>query len=171
MHCYSHYQVQGAYAHLDQKTCQDLDEALAAACAIRYYDDYLHLAVPYIFFMHLLPEPPDGFVKSFLSLALILFVYLYPIFIALIRYWKKLIFSCIILTDDKNAFNRHGRLCKKRRQQQPCLYIKVFTSNTNPSESPFSWDTDGIPFIIDNSATAIISNERKLLQAPLYEQR
>ena len=84
MHCYFHYQVQGVYAHLNQKIFQDIDEALAAACAIRYYDDPLHLAVPYLFFMDLLPERPDGFVKSFLSLALILFVYLYPVFIALI---------------------------------------------------------------------------------------
>ena len=101
MHCYSHYQVQGAYAHLNQKICQDLDEALAAACTIRYYDDPLHLDVPYLLFMDLLPEPPDRFVKSFLSLALIIFVYLYPIFIALIQYWTKLICSCIILSDDK----------------------------------------------------------------------
>ena len=102
-----------------------------------------------------------------LSLALILFVYLYPIFIALIRYWTKLICYCIILSDDKNSFNRLGRLHKKRQQQQTVLYIKVFTLNTNPSESPFSWDTDGIPFIIDNSTTAIISNERKLFTGPL----
>ena len=121
MHFYSHYQVQGAYAHLKQTICQDLDEALAAACTIKYYDDPLHLAVLYLIFMDLLPEPPDRFVKSFLSLALILFVYLYPIFIALIRYWTKLISSSIILSDDKNVFNHHGRCRKKRWQQQPCL--------------------------------------------------
>ena len=64
-------------------------------------------------------------------------------------------------------FNRHGRRRNKRRQQQPCLYIKVFTSNTNPSEALFSWDNDGIPFIFDNSAIAIIINERKLFTGPL----
>ena len=36
-----------------------------------------------------------------------------------------------------------------------------------PSESTFTWDTDGIPFIVDNSATAIISNVRKLFTGPL----
>ena len=66
MNCYSHYQVQGAYAQLNQTVCQDLDEVLAAACTIKYYNDPLHLAVTYLFFMNLLPEPPDGFVKSFL---------------------------------------------------------------------------------------------------------
>ena len=84
MHCYSHYQVQEAYVHLNQTIFQDLDEALAAACTIKSHDDTLHLAVPYPFFMDLLPEHQDGFVKSLLSLALIIFVYLYPIFIALI---------------------------------------------------------------------------------------
>ena len=63
MHYYYHYQVQGVYGHLNQTICQDLDEALAAACAIRYYDDPLHMVVPYLFFLNLLPEPPDGFVK------------------------------------------------------------------------------------------------------------
>ena len=52
VHCYSHYQVQGEYAHLNQMICQDLDEALAAACTIKYYDDPLHLAVPYLFFIN-----------------------------------------------------------------------------------------------------------------------
>ena len=47
------------------------------------------------------------------------------------------------------------------------MYIKVFTLNANPSESPFSWETDRIPFIIDNSSTAIISNECKLFTGPL----
>ena len=63
MNCYSYYQVHVAYTHLNQTICQDLDEALAAACTIKYYDDSLHLAVPYLFFMDLLPEPPDVFVK------------------------------------------------------------------------------------------------------------
>ena len=57
------------------------------------------------------------------------------------------------------------------RQQQPCLYIKVITSNDNPSESQFSWDTDGIPFIIENSATAIIGNDRKLFTGPLVPKK
>ena len=58
-HVYSHYQIQGAFAHLNQKTCKDFDEALAEACAIKYYEDPLHLALPYQLFVNLLPEPPD----------------------------------------------------------------------------------------------------------------
>ena len=68
---------------------KDLDEAVAEATVIHYCDDPLHLAVPYMFFMEKLPEPPDGLTKSTLSLALILFVYLYPVFKALIQYYIK----------------------------------------------------------------------------------
>ena len=87
IHCYSYYQVQGAFTHLNQQKFKDLDEALLQVCAIKYYDDPLHLAIPYMFFMDLLPELLDGFVKSIISLALILFVYLHPIFMALIKFW------------------------------------------------------------------------------------
>ena len=68
--------------------------------------------------------------------------------------------------------------------QQKCIYParktspQVATTNPKPAHQsihiwcrpklpPFTWDTDGIPFIIDNSATAIISNMRKLFTGPL----
>lgn len=47
------------------------------------------------------------------------------------------------------------------------LHIKVLTTATDPSETLFSWDTNGIPFIIDNSATAVITNERVMFAGPL----
>ena len=166
MHCLSHYQVKGAFAHLNQKAVQDLDEALAAACAITYYDDPLHLAVPYIFFMDLLPEPPDGCIKSSLFLTLILFVYLFPIFKALLKHWTTLLLSRIILSDDRNVFVRYGRR-KRKTKRVTCLHIRLCATDADPGDSPFSWDTDGIAFIIDNSATVIISNERKLFTGPL----
>eukprot|EP00957_Ditylum_brightwellii_P171575 13062347-Ditylum_brightwellii.AAC.1 len=48
--------------------------------------------------------------------------------------------------DIRNIFIRHGRKC-------PTLHIKLFTTHTNPDENALSWDTDGVPFVIDNSAT------------------
>jgi hypothetical protein len=54
----------------------------------------------------------------------------------------------------------------------PTLHIKMFTTKANQSdENAFSWDTDGIPFVIDNSATGIISNVRKLFVGPLTPTR
>ena len=43
----------------------------------------------------------------------------------------------------------------------PTFHIQKFTA-ARPNDNPSSWDTDGIPFAVDNSATAIISNKRKL---------
>ena len=83
--CFSFYQVQGAHAHLNQKSEKDLDQAVAAATTLVFYDDPLHLAVPYIYFLKMVPEPPDGLMRSTLSLALILLVYLYPILRGLVR--------------------------------------------------------------------------------------
>ena len=74
--CCSYYQVQGDHAHLHQKMNKDLDEAVATTPVIHYCDDSLHLAVTYLFFVEVLPDPPDGLTKSTLYLALILFLYL-----------------------------------------------------------------------------------------------
>jgi hypothetical protein len=134
MCCYSHYQVQGAHAHLNQKINKDLDETVSAATAIKYYDDPLHLEIPYQFFMEMLPEPPDGLTKSILSLTLIIFVYLYPVFKALTKYYLKLIGSYTILSEDKNVFIQCGQHRRKRRKLLPHLHIKMYTADTNPND-------------------------------------
>ena len=68
--CFSFYQVQGTHAHLNQKTEKDLDRAVAAATAIVFYDDPLHLAVPCIYCLKMLPKPPNGVLRSILSLII-----------------------------------------------------------------------------------------------------
>ena len=54
-------------------------------------------------------------------------------------------------------------------ETNPCLsYIsKTFQPNASSVKSAFSWDTDGIIFVLDNSDTAIMCNERKLYPDPL----
>ena len=47
----------------------------------------------------------------------------------------------------------------------------MYATAADPNEKAFSWDTDGIPFVVDNSETAIISNERRLFQGPLTPTR
>ena len=49
----------------------------------------------------------------------------------------------------------------------PKLHIKAFAANTSSGDSAFSWDTDGIPFVVDNYATEIMCDERKLFTGPL----
>jgi len=71
-YCHSFYQVQGAFAHLNQSPEKDLDEAVHAATAFVFYDDPLRLAVPYEYLFKRLPEPPHGMLNPFLTHGVIM---------------------------------------------------------------------------------------------------
>ena len=47
----------------------------------------------------------------------------------------------------------------------------MYATVADPNEKAFSWDTYGIPFVVDNSATSIISNERRLFHRHLTPTR
>ena len=47
----------------------------------------------------------------------------------------------------------------------------MYAPAADPNEKSFSWDTYGIPFVVDNSAKAIISNERRLFHSHLTPTR
>ena len=61
--CFSSYPMQWAYAHLNQRHEKYLDEAVAAATTLVFYDDPLRLAVPYVFLLEMLPDPPNVLLK------------------------------------------------------------------------------------------------------------
>ena len=46
------------------------------------------------------------------------------------------------------------------------MHVSVFTTK-RPNEESFDWDTDGLPFVVENSATAIICNVRKVFTGNL----
>ena len=47
----------------------------------------------------------------------------------------------------------------------------MYATAADPNEKTFSWDTYGISFVVDNSATVIISNERRLFHGHLTTTR
>ena len=47
----------------------------------------------------------------------------------------------------------------------------MYATSADPNEKKFSWDTDGIPFVVDNSATSIIRNEHILFHGHLNPTR
>ena len=170
-YCHSYYQIKGAYAHLNESSAKDLDEAVHAAKAIIYYDDPLRMAIPYEFLLKRLPKPPDGITKGLLSLSLIISIYSWIVAKGLTRLWYQLVTAHLFKKDTHNIFVRFGRKRRHKSRQLPTLHIKMFTTHANPDENAFSWDTDGIPFVIDNSATGIICNVRKLFVGPLQPTR
>ena len=143
----SYYQVKGVYSHLNQRHEKDLDEAVAAATTIVYYNDTLQLAVTNVYIFEILPEPPDGLLKSNLSLTLILILYLYPILRGL---------TCLC-TRSLIAYMSQLKL--------PTLHIRMYATAAKPNEKAFSWYTDGIQFVVDNYATSIISNGCRLFHS------
>ena len=101
----------------------------------------------------MLPEPPDGLLKSIFSLTLILIVYLEPILRGLTCLWKR------------------SLIAQMSQRKFPTLHIRMYATDADPNEKALSWDTYGIPFVVDNSATAIISNKRRLLHGHLTPTR
>ena len=51
------------------------------------------------------------------------------------------------------------------------LHIRMYATAAEPNEKDSPWDTDGIPFVVDNSAKSIISNERRLFHKHLNPRR
>ena len=171
-YCHSYYQVQGAFAHLHQNPDKDLNEAVDAATRVVYFDDPLRLTVPYNYFLERLKEPPDGILKSAFALGLIVFAFSLPITIGLMRLWSNILSARMLRADNRNIFVSHGR--RRRRKTRPLkrLHIRLFAAKANTSDrNAISWDTDGIAFVIDNSATGIICNVRKLFPGPLVPTR
>ena len=113
-YCHSYYQVHGAYAHLNQRRENDLDEAVIEANTVMYYDDPLRISTPYEYLAKRLPRPPDGHVKAALSLGLIVLIYLIPILKGLITLWMRLIAAHLFKNDARNIFIRHVRRRRKK---------------------------------------------------------
>ena len=169
-YCHSYYQVHGAYANLHQRQEHDLDAATQAASSMYIYEDPLLLSVPYEYLFKQLPDPPEGILLRMFSLGLICFVFLYPILYGTVRLTSRTICKtiCSRLKATAQIFIRHGHRRRKRITKMPTLYIRAFaTASEHPDENAFSWDSDGIPFVIDNSATGNICNVRKLFVGTL----
>ena len=141
-----------------QKSDKDLYDAVAAATVKVIYDDPLNFAIPYTFLLERLPDPPDGSIKSMISITLIIFIYLYPLVRGFILPWSRFIFASTLAKDNRNVLVQHGIRLHAKWRPMPTPYSRAFATADDYSEDSFLWDTDGIPFVIDNSATAIISS-------------
>ena len=154
LNVFSFYQVDGAYTHLGQPTIQVfLDTMRIASESLEYIDDPLRLQVPYDYIEARLKEPPDCLLARLAAMAAISCCFVIPVLLAL--YW-------LLWQVFRSLFH-----------QQPCCITHTHTAlatSTN-SNSPFSFDTDGISFIIDNSANCIICNQRDLFVGRLSSEQ
>ena len=106
-YCHPLYQAMVGYAHIHQQSDKYLENSVDSATDKVFYDS-LYVAIPYTLLLERLPDPPDGALKSMLSLIFIIFVYFYPVVRGLILHWSRSIFDSFLAKDNKNVFVRHG---------------------------------------------------------------
>ena len=160
MHCYSFYQVDGAYAHVGQKTNASIAEAIQSASTpiLLYYDDPCRIAVAYNYFAARRPEPPDNDFLRGLACLLISAIFLLNIFRGfLVLSWRR--FRLNFTRKDPSADTT-------RPEETVPSYVALATSDENNSQTVM-FDSDGISFVIDNSATCIICNDRNMFVGKL----
>ena len=119
-----------------------MDSALESPNCI---DDPLCLQVPYEYIKERIKEPPDCLIARLFAIVEIPSYFVIPILKDLSR------FFCIMLSSIK----------AKANDQQVCTeIIHTALTNISTSNSAYSFEFDGISFIIDNSATCVIFNQR-----------
>jgi hypothetical protein len=153
--CISHYEVRGAYARFGAAASPKVEEALDSATRRVYFDDPLRISEPFSFFRERAGRPPDNAFTRFLAISGIILLY------------ASVIGYCFYLLQHQDGSqlpssssvpHHHIALTSSMDVCQECL------------DTSQSIDSDGIPFVINNSATCIICNDRSKLVGPLRVQ-
>ncbi len=142
------YQVHGAYAHLHQHWNKDVEKCIIESIGpvLPRAWDPLRLAIPNEYLLARVFKPPDCSLTKLLTILLLLGLYSVP----LVR--GTLHLSCLRL---------HTLFRVGAESVTSCIALAT-TLPPRAGNAPVSFDTDGILFIIDNSATCIICNECSL---------
>ena len=158
-------------------TVHNLMEAISAAKeSLEYFDDPLYLQVPYEYVEARIIKPPACIIAKLFAIPILSSCFVIPILQALS--WLILLMIRRVIHSTPQVSPQYKRTCKCiPRSCVPrtyCTEIKVEESQSSQvashtaletsskSDNAFSFDTDGIRFIINNSATCIICNKRDL---------
>jgi hypothetical protein len=150
---FSTYQVHGAYAHLNQNQNKKVAESLieSAGPVLPRAWDPLRLAIPYEYLSARLCKPPDCSLAKLLTLLLLLGLYSVPLCRGAL-YLSNMRVRTLLGASTASVSSR---------------IALITTPRSRAGNAPVSFDSDGIPFINDNSVTCIICNERSLFVGPL----
>ena len=138
--CISHYEVCGAHAYLGEAASPEVEEAVASAMRWVYFDDPLWLSEPYWFFRRREGRPPDNAFTRFIAIA------------GIVLLFASVLGYCLYLLKNQEGTKmaslptgntRHVALTSSMDVCKEC------------SDTSYSFDSDGISFVIDNSATVI----------------
>jgi hypothetical protein len=158
---FSTYQVYGAYAHLFQQDNRDVLDLIAQASGLQVPKvwDPLCPVVPYNYVMPRLCEPPDCQLWKSLTIALIIGVYMIPLLQGMAYLVFLQVRQCVGLPSPTPVKSEH---CTRHH----CTALAT-AEPTLQGSTAISFDTDGIPLIVDNSVTCIITNNWSLFPGNL----
>jgi hypothetical protein len=157
---FSSYQVHGAYAHLHQSTNDDVSSAIKEASGppLKQIWDPLRLAIPYCWISQALFKPPDCCLARLLTLTLLVIAYSVPLAQGVLHL-SHLCLQRALVTPKRQNFTHDCDISHR-------VYAFA-SSDPSPCPTSMTFESDGIPFIINNLATCIISNERSLFVGPM----
>ncbi len=157
---FSSYQVWGAYAHLHQSTNDDVSLAIEEASGppLQQIWDPLCLAIPYCWISQALFKPPDCCLARLVTIALLVIAYFVPLAQGVLHL-THLRLQRALVTPVRQSFTHNCKI-------SPQVYAFA-SSDPSPCPTSMTYESNGIPFIIDNSATCIISNVRSLFVGPM----
>ena len=152
------YQVHGAYAHLHQHTNEDVADALldAAGSSIPRVWDPLCFAIPYQYLSAKVFKPPDCYIGRWITIILIIMIYMIPL-------CRGAVYLAYLWLFPLPPMARPCRRTRRTRQRTTL----TMANQSERGHSTVTFNTDGIPFIVDNSGTCIITNEWSLFVGTL----
>ena len=124
--------------------------------------NFLWLASLYNYLSSNLPKAPhDAFMRA-LALLAIFAIYSLATVRCIIRLCHYKV--CSIIWPPVLPIKRRAK--RDKCPTLPKMHIKLFATSTKKTPQSFDFGSDGIPFVMDNSATGAICNEKSLFVGP-----
>ena len=160
---FTSYQVDGAHAHLasrlNSQVRDGLLSAIDSATVFPYFDDPFRLSVAYAYVAKHIKEPPDCLLQYLWAMFWHFFWAFSYVTMGYCRLQYR--WACAYLA---RMFGKEPPSSSKSTKD-PVLVVHCFASDADtPKMNLISFDTDGIPFIVDSGANCIISNVRALFK-------
>ena len=162
----SSVQVPRASKHLAQSPNRSMAEAVnqASSPLLLFGSDPLRISQLQKWLANQLPTLPDGSLLHVISLVTILAIYLCMIIrgilrIGYLRFYTKAHYVKKNSSQGqvKRRTSKGKHFCRRKKKSTlRRLHIKMFMATQATTSECFSADTDGLPFVIDNSATGAI---------------
>ena len=167
------------HCHRDDATIWS-DVLVTAASVPWNTRDTLRIKKPYAYLASRIPNVPDRMIMWIICILEIIIVFIWPILTGTTSLTSRLLFQRLFCLHDyattKGRKNhRHQKRRQKRSRKQICkkqrflpeIHVKYFATSNKSDDNAFSFDTDGISFVIDDSTTSITYNVQKLFIGPM----